>query len=272
MNVHDNPEKSMVQKHLRHIKTNREHLASEMLTSLTPEFGSLLRQFTLAESEFKIDSALEFMNEFKEIYPYKIKAFSVNRNMYMNNIQKDHLDRLLSKKEKQSMNQFINSRTKSPSKNIGKYTSDPFKIRKKSNLILSANPEKKSRHKNRSSRVIIDKKCKSSKRKTNNSSIRSPEYKESINFEHQSIAHDEEIRKSEISIRKQKEAEDRFRAVYAELKYSDKANEMRQQEMLKQRLSLAFRTGDKRTTEILLDRLRSNDDPNKLLRKRQDFV
>jgi hypothetical protein len=74
------------------------------------------------------------------------------------------------------------------------------------------------------------------------------------------IAHDEEIRKSEISIRKQKEAEDRFRAVYAELKYSDKANEMRQQEMLKQRLSLAFRTGDKRTTEILLDRLRSNDD------------
>ena len=48
--------------------------------------------------------------------------------------------------------------------------------------------------------------------------------------------------------------EARLKQAYAELKFTNKADEMRHQEMLKQRLALAFKTGDTKTAEKLLDK------------------
>ena len=48
--------------------------------------------------------------------------------------------------------------------------------------------------------------------------------------------------------------EARLKQAYAELKFTNKAEEMRHQEMLKQRLALAYKTGDTKTAEKLMDK------------------
>lgn len=70
------------------------------------------------------------------------------------------------------------------------------------------------------------------------------------------IVDDETAKKKETEQRKKREAEDRVGLTLKELKHSGKASNMREQEILRQRLALAFKTGDKRTVELLMDRLK----------------
>lgn len=74
---------------------------------------------------------------------------------------------------------------------------------------------------------------------------------------------DEATRLQEMMEKRRQEQEDRLRQAYMELKTTNKADEMRHQEELKAKLSLAYKTGDKRTAENILDRLRKDDDKYK---------
>lgn len=74
--------------------------------------------------------------------------------------------------------------------------------------------------------------------------------------EYSIVPDDEATRKEEAELIKKKVSEDRLLSVFKELKHSEKVSNMRHQQMLKQRLNLAFKTGDKRTVELLTERLK----------------
>merc|ERR1711976_684163 len=93
-------EDSMIQLHKKKMRVNREHKALEILTAMIPELGKLARRFVLEETNFKIDFSFELINEYKEIYAKKIKAFSLIRGLYMKNIKKERQDRLLLEERK----------------------------------------------------------------------------------------------------------------------------------------------------------------------------
>lgn len=54
-------------------------------------------------------------------------------------------------------------------------------------------------------------------------------------------------------------AEDRLKEAYAEMQRTGKAAEMRQQELLRAEMNLAYKTGDKARAQRLYDRLAPDD-------------
>ena len=67
---------------------------------------------------------------------------------------------------------------------------------------------------------------------------------------------DEEERRQEAIREKEREKEQRFQEAYAILKSGDRAADMREQELLRARMKLAYRTGDHQTAQKLADKLR----------------
>ncbi|GMH39198.1 hypothetical protein BSKO_07096 [Bryopsis sp. KO-2023] len=70
---------------------------------------------------------------------------------------------------------------------------------------------------------------------------------------------DEEERRRELQTERAKQQEDRVREAYEEMRRGEKAEDMREQELLRLQMSLAYKTGDTRTVEKLADRLRPDD-------------
>ena len=54
-------------------------------------------------------------------------------------------------------------------------------------------------------------------------------------------------------------AAERLKAAYVELKTGDKAEDMRQQELMRAKMSLAYRTGDAREAHRLAERLKPDE-------------
>uniref|UniRef100_A0A061QX57 Nucleic acid binding n=1 Tax=Tetraselmis sp. GSL018 TaxID=582737 RepID=A0A061QX57_9CHLO len=75
---------------------------------------------------------------------------------------------------------------------------------------------------------------------------------------------DEEERRREAAQRRAEELEERRRQAYNELRYTtNKAQEMREQEMLRQQMNLAYRTGNMEEARKLQERLNPDEEPNK---------
>ena len=72
---------------------------------------------------------------------------------------------------------------------------------------------------------------------------------------------DEEQLKKELAAQRASEAAERMREAYNELKYTarDKIGDMREQEMLRMQMGLAYRTGDHTTASKLAERLKPDD-------------
>lgn len=72
---------------------------------------------------------------------------------------------------------------------------------------------------------------------------------------------DEEERKKELAAQRAQEAEDRLREAYNELKYTarDKIGDMKEQELMRMQMGLAYRTGDHETAAKLAERLKPDD-------------
>lgn len=70
---------------------------------------------------------------------------------------------------------------------------------------------------------------------------------------------DEEERRRELAAQRAKEQQERLQYAYNELKYTDKAQDMREQELLRAQMTLAYRTGDHAKAERLADRLRPDE-------------
>ncbi len=67
---------------------------------------------------------------------------------------------------------------------------------------------------------------------------------------------DERERQRELEQQKEVEQSHRFKEIYDELKRSDKAKDMREQDLLRQKRDLAYRTGDIEQAERITQRLR----------------
>ena len=72
---------------------------------------------------------------------------------------------------------------------------------------------------------------------------------------------DEEELKRELATRRANDAAERMRDAYNELKYTqrDKIGDMREQEMMRMQMGLAYRTGDHTTASKLAERLKPDD-------------
>ena len=72
---------------------------------------------------------------------------------------------------------------------------------------------------------------------------------------------DEEERKRELAVQRANDAADRMREAYNELKYTarDKISDMKEQEMMRMQMGLAYRTGDHDTANKLAERLKPDD-------------
>ena len=70
---------------------------------------------------------------------------------------------------------------------------------------------------------------------------------------------DEAQRRREILQERQKQQHERLQAAYEELKTTDKAEAMRQQDMLRAKMSLAYRTGDQKEAQRLAEKLKPDD-------------
>lgn len=70
---------------------------------------------------------------------------------------------------------------------------------------------------------------------------------------------DEAERRRELAVERQREKEARLKAAYEELQTTDKAEAMRQQDLLRQKMALAYRTGDVKEAQRLAERLRPDD-------------
>ena len=70
---------------------------------------------------------------------------------------------------------------------------------------------------------------------------------------------DEAERRKELIMERQKEQQERLRAAYEELKTTDKAEAMRQQDMLRAKMSLAYRTGDQQEAQRLAEKLKPDE-------------
>lgn len=75
------------------------------------------------------------------------------------------------------------------------------------------------------------------------------------------LFNDEEERRREIAVLRATDQEDRLRQAYNELKYTapDKAADMREQDMLRMQMQMAYRTGDHDTANKLNERLKPDD-------------
>jgi hypothetical protein len=86
------------------------------------------------------------------------------------------------------------------------------------------------------------------------------------------LFNDEEQRRRELAEQRAAEQAERLREAYNELKYKapDKAADMREQELLRAQMNLAYRTGDHAKAAQLADRLVPEDikEYNKLRDKR----
>mmetsp|Transcript_18463 Transcript_18463/g.51709 ORF Transcript_18463/g.51709 Transcript_18463/m.51709 type:complete len:374 (+) Transcript_18463:198-1319(+) len=75
---------------------------------------------------------------------------------------------------------------------------------------------------------------------------------------------DEADRRREAAKRREEEMEERQRQAYNELRYTtNKAQEMRDQELLRQQMNLAYRTGNMDEARRIQERLNPDDDPSK---------
>jgi hypothetical protein len=70
---------------------------------------------------------------------------------------------------------------------------------------------------------------------------------------------DEAERRRELLQERQKQQAERLRAAYEELQTTDKAEAMRQQELLRAKMALAYRTGDQKEAQRLAERLKPDD-------------
>eukprot|EP01023_Acetabularia_acetabulum_P026339 TRINITY_DN2505_c0_g1_i5.p1 TRINITY_DN2505_c0_g1~~TRINITY_DN2505_c0_g1_i5.p1 ORF type:complete len:442 (+),score=131.62 TRINITY_DN2505_c0_g1_i5:2317-3642(+) len=73
------------------------------------------------------------------------------------------------------------------------------------------------------------------------------------------LFNDEEERRREKLMERAIQKQERLREAYNELKYTDKARDMREQQMLRMQMSLAYRTGDMNKAQKLAERLRPDD-------------
>eukprot|EP01024_Parvocaulis_polyphysoides_P068794 TRINITY_DN83970_c0_g1_i1.p2 TRINITY_DN83970_c0_g1~~TRINITY_DN83970_c0_g1_i1.p2 ORF type:complete len:419 (-),score=89.49 TRINITY_DN83970_c0_g1_i1:150-1355(-) len=73
------------------------------------------------------------------------------------------------------------------------------------------------------------------------------------------LFNDEEERRKEKLMERAIQKQERLREAYNELKYTDKARDMREQQMLRMQMSLAYRTGDMNKAQKLAERLRPDD-------------
>ena len=70
---------------------------------------------------------------------------------------------------------------------------------------------------------------------------------------------DETERRREIEEQRLKEKDERLRQAYSELRSSSKAKDMREQELLRAKMDLAYRTGDQKEAERIAERLKPDD-------------
>eukprot|EP00889_Picochlorum_renovo_P003610 jgi/Picre1/30640/NNA_006001.t1 len=91
--------------------------------------------------------------------------------------------------------------------------------------------ERYERHKRRSGRDIVDR-------------------------EKPRVFDDEEERRQEVMREKEREKEQRLQEAYTMLKSGDRAADMREQELLRARMKLAYKTGDSETAQKLAEKLR----------------
>lgn len=73
------------------------------------------------------------------------------------------------------------------------------------------------------------------------------------------IFDDEAERKKELLAERQREHAERLRAAYQELKTTNKAQDMREQELLRAKMALAYRTGDQKEAARLAERLKPDE-------------
>ncbi|KAA6421923.1 MAG: hypothetical protein FRX49_08242 [Trebouxia sp. A1-2] len=83
---------------------------------------------------------------------------------------------------------------------------------------------------------------------------------------------DEEERRREIAVMRAADQEDRLKQAYNELKYTapDKAADMREQDMLRMQMQMAYRTGDHDTANKLAERLKPDEQKEAEAARRPD--
>ena len=77
--------------------------------------------------------------------------------------------------------------------------------------------------------------------------------------EERSAFDDEAERRRELAAERVRQQADRLKAAYDELRTTDKADEMRHQEMLRAKLALAYRTGDTQEAMRIAGRLKPDE-------------
>lgn len=84
---------------------------------------------------------------------------------------------------------------------------------------------------------------------------------------------DEAERRHEIAVMRASDQEDRLKQAYNELKYTapDKAADMREQDLLRIQMQMAYRTGDHDTAKRLAERLKSDEQKEAEAAKRADI-
>ena len=70
---------------------------------------------------------------------------------------------------------------------------------------------------------------------------------------------DEAERKKELVVQRQREHAERLRTAYEELKTTDKAEAMREQELMRAKMALAYRVGDQKEAARLAERLKPDE-------------
>lgn len=73
------------------------------------------------------------------------------------------------------------------------------------------------------------------------------------------IFDDEAERRREVEEQRLKEKDERLRQAYSDLKSSSKAQDMREQELLRAKMDLAYRTGDQKEAQRLAERLKPDE-------------
>mmetsp|Transcript_11916 Transcript_11916/g.21375 ORF Transcript_11916/g.21375 Transcript_11916/m.21375 type:complete len:310 (-) Transcript_11916:303-1232(-) len=69
------------------------------------------------------------------------------------------------------------------------------------------------------------------------------------------VVEDEEALRKERAAQREKEARERYQQAYDEVKYGDKARDMKEQEMLRYQMNLAYKTGDRAKAQKIQERL-----------------
>jgi hypothetical protein len=213
-------QKSMVEEHRQKLQRAKEEVASSKLAILLPHVREALLRETLCRSDWVVDKALVLLEGFLAVHEDELKA-----------LEKKIDDRKRAVLEEHGMDTDLLLRER--------------KERKKSRSQRERRQEKERRREKKERR-----------RKDREGGRRVDGGRE---LEERMVFDDEAERRKELLTEREREKDARLVDAYRELQ-GGKAVEMREQALLKERLQVAYRTGNTDEVERLKERLKPSKD------------